>query len=92
MRYFDSTASQQRVKSIAKNIVLFIGDGMGISTITAARILKGQLEAQSRNDWSHQEKEAHFKTAEDGQLSFETFDYVALSKVSECRLYTVESI
>ena len=26
----------------ARNVILFIGDGMGISTITAARILEGQ--------------------------------------------------
>jgi alkaline phosphatase len=26
----------------AKNVILFVGDGMGISTITAARILDGQ--------------------------------------------------
>jgi len=27
---------------LAKNIILFIGDGMGISTLTASRILEGQ--------------------------------------------------
>jgi alkaline phosphatase len=26
----------------AKNVILFVGDGMGISTITAARIFEGQ--------------------------------------------------
>lgn len=29
-------------KNIAKNIILFLGDGMGIGTITAGRIRKGQ--------------------------------------------------
>ena len=29
----------------ARNVILFVGDGMGISTITAARILEGQLRA-----------------------------------------------
>ena len=29
-------------KGAAKNVILFVGDGMGISTITAARILDGQ--------------------------------------------------
>ena len=29
----------------AKNIILFIGDGMGISTMTASRILEGQQRA-----------------------------------------------
>jgi len=31
----------------AKNVILFLGDGMGVSTITASRILKGQLKNQS---------------------------------------------
>ena len=26
----------------AKNVILFVGDGMGVSTVTAARILDGQ--------------------------------------------------
>ena len=26
----------------AKNVILFVGDGMGVSTLTAARILQGQ--------------------------------------------------
>ena len=28
----------------AKNIILFIGDGMGVSTVTAARIFDGQSQ------------------------------------------------
>ena len=49
----------------AKNIILFVGDGMGVSTITAARILDGQLKGQ---------------TGEENSLSFETLPYVGLSK------------
>lgn len=29
--------------AVAKKVILFLGDGMGVSTVTAARILKGQL-------------------------------------------------
>ena len=29
--------------NVAKNTIMFLGDGMGPSTVTAARILKGQL-------------------------------------------------
>ncbi|PKP97045.1 MAG: alkaline phosphatase, partial [Alphaproteobacteria bacterium HGW-Alphaproteobacteria-15] len=47
------------------NVILFIGDGMGISTITAARI----YEAQKRGE-----------TGEENSLSFEKFDHVALVK------------
>lgn len=49
----------------AKNVILFVGDGMGISTITAARILEGQL---------------HGKPGEENRLSFEHFPNVGLSK------------
>lgn len=54
----------------AKNIILFIGDGMGMSTITAARFLK----AQARNE----------DIREEG-LSWERFPYTGLAKVSEQR-------
>ncbi|XP_076879415.1 intestinal-type alkaline phosphatase [Brachyhypopomus gauderio] len=50
---------------LAKNLILFLGDGMGISTVTAARILKGQLAGG---------------TGEESTLTMETFPYVALSK------------
>jgi alkaline phosphatase len=49
----------------AKNVVLFVGDGMGISTVTAARILEGQMRGES---------------GEENWLSFERLPYVALSK------------
>ena len=49
----------------AKNVILFVGDGMGISTLTAARILEGQLKG---------------RTGEENRLSFEDFPYAALSK------------
>lgn len=49
----------------AKNIILFIGDGMGISTITAARIFDGQ--AKGLDGESH-------------SLSFESFENVSLIK------------
>ena len=50
----------------AKNVILFIGDGMGISTLTASRIFM----AQQRN-----------LTGEEAKLSWERFLNVALSKV-----------
>lgn len=49
----------------AKNVIIFIGDGMGVSTITAARIFDGQSRGES---------------GEENSLAFETFPYVALSK------------
>ncbi|XP_037626473.1 intestinal-type alkaline phosphatase-like [Sebastes umbrosus] len=49
----------------AKNIILFLGDGMGVSTVTAARILKGQLAGHS---------------GEETSLVMDTFPHLALSK------------
>ena len=50
---------------VARNIILFIGDGMGVSTVTAARILDGQAQGMS---------------GEEHALVFETFPHVALVK------------
>jgi alkaline phosphatase len=49
----------------AKNAILFVGDGMGISTLTAARIFEGQQRGEP---------------GEENQLSFERFPYTALVK------------
>jgi alkaline phosphatase len=49
----------------ARNVILFVGDGMGIATVTAARILDGQQKGGQ---------------GEDNVLSFEQFPYTALSK------------
>ena len=59
--------SEQRspIRHQAKNVILFVGDGMGISTITAARILEGQQRGQP---------------GEENSLFFETLPEVALSK------------
>ncbi|XP_030041679.1 alkaline phosphatase, tissue-nonspecific isozyme isoform X2 [Microcaecilia unicolor] len=51
--------------NVAKNIILFIGDGMSVATVTAARILKGQLNG---------------KPGEETQLEMDKFPYMALSK------------
>jgi alkaline phosphatase len=50
----------------AKNVIMFIGDGMGISTITAARIYQGQKRGQ---------------LGEENLLSFERFPHLGLAKV-----------
>ncbi len=60
----------------AKNIILFVGDGMGVSTVTAARILEGQLRGE---------------TGEENQLSFEVMPYVALSKTYNTNQQTPDS-
>ncbi|XP_018327253.1 alkaline phosphatase-like [Agrilus planipennis] len=60
----------------AKNIIMFLGDGMSIPTVTAARIYKGQK---------------HGLTGEEQQLSFEKFPYVGLSKTYSVDYQTTDS-
>ncbi|XP_064642072.1 alkaline phosphatase-like isoform X1 [Lineus longissimus] len=55
----------QQNNNVAKNIVMFMGDGMGIPTVTGARIYKGQMAGNS---------------GEETVLSFEEFPYVGLAK------------
>ncbi|MCP9495591.1 MAG: alkaline phosphatase [Pyrinomonadaceae bacterium MAG19_C2-C3] len=60
----------------ARNVILFVGDGMGISTVTAARILEGQLRGES---------------GEENLLSFERLPYVALSRTYSVNQQTSDS-
>jgi len=48
-----------------RNVILFLGDGMGVSTVTAARIFAGQQKGQTGEEYS---------------LSFEHFPDLALVK------------
>lgn len=60
----------------AKNVIVFLGDGMSIPTITAARILDGQRKGGS---------------GEENRLSFETFPSTALVKTYETNQQTPDS-
>lgn len=63
-------------KGKAKNIILFIGDGMGVSTVTAARILAGQRAG---------------KYGEEHQLSFDKFPFSGFSKTYNTNQQTPDS-
>ncbi len=58
-------ASSEQAPAQPKNVILFIGDGMGVSTVTAARIYDGQTRGE---------------TGEENLLSFEEFPALALVK------------
>ncbi|MGB5486541.1 MAG: alkaline phosphatase, partial [Lysobacterales bacterium] len=60
----------------ARNVILFIGDGMGVSTVTAIRILDGQQKGMP---------------GEENVLSFERFPHVALAKTYEINQQVGES-
>nr|XP_002129634.1 alkaline phosphatase-like [Ciona intestinalis] len=71
--WYDSAAKEldeallleKRNKNVAKNVILFLGDGMGIPSITSGRILKGQNNGQS---------------GEETKLMMDTFPHAGLSK------------
>ncbi|MBA3695995.1 MAG: alkaline phosphatase [Methylotenera sp.] len=60
----------------AKNIILFLGDGMGVSTVTAARIFEGQQQGRD---------------GERNLLSFEKLTYLAMSKTYSANQQTSDS-
>lgn len=66
----------QTSASKAKNVIVFVGDGMGISTITAARILDGQRKGS---------------TGEENVLSFENMPYSAQVKTYNTNQQTPDS-
>ena len=61
----NTTARASADTKTAKNVILFVGDGMGISTITAARIFDGQSKGMN---------------GEGNSLSFEKFPNLSLVK------------
>lgn len=64
------------MRGSAKNVILFVGDGMGISTVTAARILEGQRMG---------------KMGEEHQLSFDKFPFSGFAKTYNTDAQTPDS-
>ncbi len=60
----------------ARNVILFVGDGMGVSTLTAARILEGQSRGEP---------------GEENALSFEGYPHTALVKTYNVDAQTPDS-
>ncbi|XP_061939129.1 alkaline phosphatase-like isoform X3 [Apis cerana] len=60
-----ATWSAPAAGGVARGVVLFVGDGMGMSTLTAARILSGQRRGN---------------TGEEAQLAWDSFPAVALAR------------
>lgn len=69
-------AARGATRGEAKNLILFVGDGMGISTVSAARILAGQRLGNP---------------GEEHRLSWEHFPATALSRTYNTNLQTPDS-
>ena len=63
-------------KAEARNVILFIGDGMSLTTVAAARIFEGQQ---------------HGRPGEENQLSFEKYPATAFSKAYNTDSQTPDS-
>ncbi|PNI70340.1 ALPI isoform 1 [Pan troglodytes] len=61
----DAAKKLQPIQKVAKNLILFLGDGLGVPTVTATRILKGQKNG---------------KLGPETPLAMDRFPYLALSK------------
>jgi alkaline phosphatase len=72
----EAARSVKPIEGRAKNVILFLGDGMGIATVTAARILEGQQRGLP---------------GEENQLAFERLPHVALSKTYSANQQTPDS-
>lgn len=74
----ETTVQQKALSALAnaKNVILFVGDGMGVSTVTAARILEGQLKGMQ---------------GEENNLSFDLFPYTGMAKTYNVDAQTPDS-
>lgn len=73
-----AATAQQRGADVhrARNVILFIGDGMGVATVSAARIFAGQQQG---------------RPGEEHRLAFEDFDHTALVKTYNTDQQTPDS-
>jgi len=69
-------ASRGAMRGRAKNLILFVGDGMSLATVAAARILEGQQQGQS---------------GEEHRLAWENFPDTALSRTYNTDYQTPDS-
>jgi len=72
----EAKINQIKKSSKAKNVILFVGDGMGVSTVTASRILDGQNKGSN---------------GEENALSFGDFPYSGLVKTYNTNSQTPDS-
>jgi alkaline phosphatase len=72
----EAAAARGAGQASARNLILFVGDGMGPTTVAAARILDGQRRGA---------------TGEENLLSFERFPHTGYSKTYNTDLQTPDS-
>lgn len=69
LKELHSAQSLAKIENRAKNIIIFVGDGMSLPTLTASRIYKAQRKSSK-------------SSGEESLLTFEQFPHIGLSKVN----------
>lgn len=66
-KHLKKVLKSQGIKGVevARNVIIFVGDGMSMATIAAGRVLKGQLNE---------------KSGEETEMVFESFPHLGMSK------------
>lgn len=66
-KYLRKVLKAQGIKGVdvARNVILFIGDGMSFATVAAGRVLKGQMNG---------------KSGEEAEMVFESWPHLGLAK------------
>ena len=70
----EEALNRRENKLVAKNVIMFLGDGMGVTTVTAGRIRKGQMRGE---------------LGEDFITEMEQFPYLGLAKTYVQHLYFI---
>ncbi|EDV26294.1 Alkaline phosphatase, tissue-nonspecific isozyme [Trichoplax sp. H2] len=65
IKMLEEKLNYKPIKKAGNSVILFIGDGMSLTTVTAARIYQGQRDG---------------KSGEEGQLSWEHYPHTGLAK------------
>jgi alkaline phosphatase len=74
---------------VAKNVILFLGDGMGVSTVTAGRIRKGQIQGRNgEEEVTHMESFPHLSLSKTYNIDAQTPDSAGTATAYLCGVKT----
>ena len=81
--------AKQLNRNVAKNVILFLGDGMGVSTVTAGRIRKGQMQGRNgEEEVTHMESFPHVGLSRTYNIDAQTPDSAGTATAFLCGVKT----
>ncbi len=85
----ESILKMEHNRNIAKNLIMMIGDGMGISTVTAGRIRKGQKEGMNGEEYiTYMESMPHLALSKTYNIDAQTADSAGTATAYLCGIKT----